>query len=41
MQGITKGQMPHGKEILRVAGGRELPPNSLLPGDLIFKYYGD
>jgi hypothetical protein len=37
--GIKK--YPHGKAILKVAGGKELSPHSLLPGDLIFKYTGD
>ena len=37
--GIKK--YPHGDAIRKVAGGKELSPKGLLPGDLIFKYTGD
>jgi hypothetical protein len=37
--GIKK--YPHGAAVLKIAGGRELPPQGLLPGDLIFKFTGD
>jgi len=31
----------HGEAIRRVAGGKELSPQGLIPGDLIFKYSGE
>lgn len=37
--GIKK--YPHGTAILKVAGGKEMSPKGLLPGDLIFKYTGE
>lgn len=37
--GIKK--YPHGKTILTIAGGKELSPHGLLPGDLIFKFTGE
>jgi hypothetical protein len=39
--GGTKVTDAHDEAIRRVAGGRALPPQGLLPGDLIFKYSGD
>ena len=31
----------HGAEVLRIAGGKELSPQGLIPGDLIFRYTGE
>ena len=38
---VKKVRDVHGEQIRRVAGGKELSPHALIPGDLIFKYSGE
>src|SRR5438874_2350919 len=39
--GDKKAALVHGADVLRVAAGKELSPQGLIPGDLIFRYTGE